>query len=150
MEYFEHKIFVNDPDSTVYPTGTLGVIDTNSLTVTPDCNGTVGISFSTNKPGWVEMQIQIDPDPGIQPVDVIISDSVSSGINTFNWDGLNGLGQPVQNGTPFYVGVKFLNGLTNFPITQTYRNLHGFVIELKRPSGPIPLLYWDAKLRYLF
>ena len=145
MQYFEHKIFVNDPDSIVYPTGILGVIDTNSLTVTPDCNGTVGISFSTNKSGWVEMQIQIDPDPGIQPVDTIISDSVTSGINTFTWNGLNGLGQPVQNGTPFYVGVKFLNGLTNFPIHQTNRNLHGFVIQLKRPAGPIPLLYWDDR-----
>jgi uncharacterized protein (TIGR02145 family) len=143
--YLDHKIFLNDPDSTVYPTGILGVIDPASFTVTPNCDGTVGIYFNANKSGWVELDIQIDPDPGIQPVDVIISDSANAGINHITWNGVNGLGQAVANGTLFYIRAVFLNGLTNLVVNRVGNNPGGFVVQLHRPSGPTPPLFWDDR-----
>jgi len=143
--YLENKIFLNDPDSLVYPSGVLGEIDNNSLIVTPDCNGTVNIGFSVNKPGWVELLIKIDPGPTIQPVDVMISDSVFGGANTIIWNGLDGLGQAVQNGISFSINVKYLNGLTNLPVWPTAGNPNGFIVQLQRPAGATPLIYWDDR-----
>ena len=142
----DFKIFLNNPDETVYPTGIMGEIVQGSLTVTPSCDGSAGIGLAVNKSGQVEIQIQIDPDPDIQPIDVMISDSVVPGLNTFTWDGINGLGQAVQNGTPFYVKVKYLNGLTNLPLHDMWGASFGLIVQLQRPSGPTPLIYWDDRL----
>jgi len=138
LPYPEYKLFLNDPDSLVYPTGILGMIIQNSLLVTPNCNGTVAINFQVNKSGIVEILVKINPLPGIQTDDVVISDSAYAGLNTISWNGLNGLGQPVANGIPFEVSIKYLNGLSNLPMRDVYSSSFGFIVQLYRPVGPIP------------
>jgi|GEM_PF-3457398 len=142
--YLQYKIFLNNPDSSVYPTGLLGQIQTNSLNVDPQCDGMVNISFIANKKGRVEIQIQLDTDPGLQPVDVLLSDSVQPGLNNLLWNGINGVCQSTQNGEPFTVDVVFMSGLTNLPMSFSWYS-PGYIVQLHRPSGPVPLMYWDDR-----
>ena len=144
--YKEIKLFLNDPDSLSYPSGVLGQIYPGTLTVTPDCNGSVAISFQSNKSGLAEIQIKLDPSPNPQPIDTLIKDSVHNGLNTIMWNGINGLGQAVANGTLFQVIVTFMNGLTNHPMNITSGMSPGFIVNLQRPTGPTPLMFWDDQL----
>ena len=144
--FHDFKIFLNNPDPAVYHTGILGEILPGSLNIIANCNDSVEIGFVATKAGHVEIQIQIDPDPGIQTIDTVISDSAAAGLNTIIWNGINGLGQTLQNGTAFYVKINYLNGLTNLPLNYLNNNTNGLIVQLHRPIGPTPLLYWDDRL----
>ena len=49
----KYKIFLNDPDITLYPTGTRGEI--SNVTVTWNCDGTALISYDVTQPGSVDI-----------------------------------------------------------------------------------------------
>lgn len=138
----QYKVFLNNPDITAYPTGILGVI-TPPVTISPNCNGTALITVSVTKAGNLDLLLDINPAAGVQPEDVQISATAVAGPNAIVWNGLNGLGQQVPNGTTFNIVVTYINGLTNLPIYDVEQNNGGFVIELVRPSGPIPPVFWD-------
>lgn len=139
----QYKIFLNNPDSLVYPTGIIGQI-IPPIVVTPDCNtGTASISINVTKAGLTDIHLNINPLPGIQPEDRVLTNPVTYGVNTFVWDGLDGLGNPVPNGTVFDIQVTYVNGLTNLPFYDPDDNPNGYIINLHRPSGPLPKVYWD-------
>jgi uncharacterized protein (TIGR02145 family) len=138
----QYKIFLNDPDPTAYPTGTLGTV-VPPIVVTPNCTGAPTIEVEVTKSGNLDILLNINPDPGVQPEDVQISTAVSAGTNTIPWNGLNGLNQPVPNGTTFNILVTYINGLTNLPIYDVEQNPAGFIIELERPTGAVPPVFWD-------
>ncbi|MBL7138839.1 MAG: hypothetical protein ISS17_08700 [Bacteroidales bacterium] len=138
----QYKIFLNDPDSLAYPTGILGTV-VPPIVVTPNCDGTSTIQVEVTKAGNLDITLNINPAPGIQPEDVQISAAVTTGVNTIPWDGLNGLGQQVTNGTTFNIIITYINGLTNLPIYDVEENPAGFIIELHRPTGAIPPVFWD-------
>ncbi|MEI6900238.1 MAG: hypothetical protein WCL00_10185, partial [Bacteroidota bacterium] len=144
--YPQYQIFVNDPDSVCYPTGNLGTIDENTITVTQACNGSFSIHYFAGKAGKVKAIFDVNPLPGIQPEDVIIMDSVQTGWNDLFWNGLNGLGQPLAGGTQVILNLTFVNGLTNLPIFDVERQVHGFVITQVRPPGPTIATYWNDTL----
>ena len=137
----QYKIFLNDPDITVYPTGTLGQL--SNLLVTWNCDGTATITFDVTKAGDVDILLDINPLPGVQPEDTLISSSVNFGPNTFIWHGHNGLGAVVPNGTTFNITVTYILGLTNFPVYDVEANTNGLVVNLVRPTGGQLLMYWD-------
>ena len=138
----QYKIFLNDPDPVAYPTGTLGTV-VPPIVVTPSCSGESTIQIEVTKAGNLDILLNLNPDPGVQPEDVQISQPVSTGTNTIIWNGLNGLNQPVPNGTTFDIFVTYINGLTNLPIYDVEQNPGGFIIELERPSGSVPPVFWD-------
>jgi len=138
----QYKIFLNNPDSLVYPTGILGEI-IPPVTTTSFCDGTVIIHLTVNKAGNADVWLDINPASGIQAEDRVLSSAVNFGQNDFAWDGLNGLGQPVPNGAVFNIKVSYINGLTNLPIYDIDDNPNGFIINLNRPSGPVPGVFWD-------
>jgi uncharacterized protein (TIGR02145 family) len=139
----QYKIFVSNPDSTVYPTGTYGQI--SNLLITWLCDGTALVTFNATQSGVVDILFDINPLPGKQPEDVLLSQSVVAGGNSVSWNGMNGLPipQPVTNGTVFNVIVTYINGLTNFPVYDVEQNANGFIVSLIRPPGPVPNLFWD-------
>ena len=143
--YEQYKIFLNDPDVNVFPTGILGEV--TQVTTNNDCDGTLDINIWVNKSGTVDILLDIDPTPGYQPIDVKLADSVRAGMqNTITWNGLNGLGQPVANGSTIYITVTYINGLTNLPMYDVEYNPFGwpgFKIDLIRPAGTKPKVYWD-------
>ena len=138
----EFKIFLNNPDSLVYPTGSLGQI-VLPINLFPNCDGTATLQIKVTKPGDVDIFLDINPLPGAQPEDRTLTAKVVAGINNIIWDGLDGLGNPVVNGYVFNVIVTYINGLTNLPIYDIDDHPNGYIINLHRPSGPVPQVFWD-------
>ncbi len=144
--YPQYKIFVNNPDSVSYPTGIMGSINGNNISVIPGCDGSFTIHFFVGKPGNIKAIFDINPAPGVQPEDVVIMNPVLAGWNILVWNGLNGLGQPVPAGTQVGMLLTFVNGLTNLPIYDVEKQVHGFVITQVRPSSPSIATYWNDTL----
>jgi uncharacterized protein (TIGR02145 family) len=138
----QYRIFLNNPDSLVYPTGILGQV-VPPVIANSFCDGTAIIELTVNKAGNADVWLDINPAPGIQPEDRVLSSAVNFGVNFFNWNGLDGLGNPVTNGTTFNIVVTYINGLTNLPIYDIDDNPNGFIIDLHRPPGPVPGVFWD-------
>ena len=140
--YPQFKIFLSNPDSTQFPTGTLGLIQ-NGVLVTPQCDGSFMLTFTANKPGEIKVEIEVNPLPGHQPEDVTLTTAVTAGTNTITWNGLDGLGVPVPSGTVVGINISYINGLTNVALFSIVKNLYGFIVSLVRPSGPPLAMYWD-------
>ena len=140
----QYKIFMNDPDSTIFPTGIQGAI--TMLDTSRNCDGSVTIAAEVTKSGLFEMLININSIPGYQTGDVQIIDSVYAGItNQFVWNGLNPNGTQVANGTPVSIAIRYIQGITHLPLYNVIKN-DGIKLELIRPAGPSPAMYWDDHL----
>lgn len=138
----QYKIFLNDPDITQYPTGAFGVI-TGPVTTFCPCDGVLQINVPVNKAGKVDIFFDINPLPGTQAEDLSLAANVVVGNNTLTWNGLNGLGVQVPSGAQFNITVTYINGLTNLPMKDPDTNPYGFIVDLIRPTGPKPALFWD-------
>ena len=144
----QYKVFLNNPDSTVYPSGTYGSIIGIPYMISdplyPPCSGNKLIVIEVNKPGSVEVLITLPY--GAPATNVFLFSSVVTGINYIPWDGKDGLGNPVPDNTLVTVSITYINGLTNLPIWDQEQNVNGYRIALVRPpnsSTPNPLTYWD-------
>lgn len=144
--YAQYKIFLNNPDSLQFPTGTLGSIITGNINVNQQCDGSFTFTFWVNKPGNVQIDVEVNPAPGHQPEDVQLIDSVWTGLNTMVWNGLDGLGNPLNDGAIVSFSIQYINGLTNLALYDVERHLYGFIIELIRPQGPPVAIYWNDTL----
>jgi gliding motility-associated-like protein len=144
----QYKVFLNDPDSTVYPSGVYGQI-TGTPYMMPDpgfppCNPEKLIVVNVDKAGRVEVIISFPY--GGSSANVSLYSLVSPGVNFISWDGLDGLGNQPPDDTIITVTVNYVNGLTNLPIWDQERNPDGYLISLIRPvnqTNPVPLTYWD-------
>lgn len=143
----QYKIFLNDPDPNVFPTGTFGSI-TAPVTSQSYCNGGADFYITVNKVGKVEMFFDINPLPGVQPEDKKVTEEVAVGMNTIYWDGTNGLGQHLTNGVTIPITITYINGLTNLPLKDPDNHPNGFLVTLIRPTGPMPKIYWDDSQLY--
>jgi len=143
--YGQYKIFLNDPDPVSYPTGSPGGV--TSLSATPDCGGTVAFHIEAGSNCTADLLININSPPGFQAGDVSIIKTLTAGNNDFIWNGLDGTGAPVLNGTPITITGTVSKGLTNFPMYDV-ENLGGIDITLVRPTGDKPPLYWVDTLIY--
>jgi uncharacterized protein (TIGR02145 family) len=140
----EFKIFLNNPDITLYPPATtLGQIVPPQPSGVQDCNtGHITFTVNVNKPGSVEIDLSFAGSY----VTRVLNQVVSIGTNTIIWDGLDGttpVGVPVPNGVNVTFTVKYINGLTNLPFFDIEGNPNGFTVALVNPPGAEPLLYWD-------
>jgi len=138
----QYHLFLNDPDPLIYLTGQLGIINP-PIVATPNCDGSALFNINVSKPGRVEFILQINPLPGVQPEDRILQADVVTGNNSVSWDGFDGLGNAVINGTIFSIDVTYINGLTNLPIYDVEEVADGFLVQLTRPTGPALKMYWD-------
>ena len=143
-----HKVFLNNPDITAYPDGVYGTM-TGTPTIIPDpvhdiCSGYKVIVVQVNKAGNVE--ILIDIPYGDATYDVSLYATVTSGTNNIPWDGKDGHGGQVPDGTALSITITYVNGLTNLPIWDQEQNPQGYVVTLERPINPSvsnPKTYWD-------
>ncbi|MFC2100325.1 gliding motility-associated C-terminal domain-containing protein [Bacteroidota bacterium] len=142
--YPQYKIFLNDPDSLIYPTGTLGHI-TGPITIGGCFSDQIYITVPVNMPGNAELLLNINGIPGYQggSEDRILHSFLIAGNNVIVWDGLDGLGNPVNYGATFELIVNYYNGLTNLPLYDVEYSDLGFKVDLIRPVGPKPTVFWD-------
>ena len=141
-----YKVFLNNPDISVYPNGVFGIL--NSVTYHDDpnepCSWNKFFEINVNKGGQVV--IKIDIPYGDPSYDVFIIANVVPENNTIPWNGLDGHGGLVPNGTLLTITVDYLNGLTNLPLWDFEANPNGYKVYPVRPIGPgllAPLFYWD-------
>lgn len=154
----QYKIFLNDPDITSFPTGHIG--EMVSFDVLPNvCDTVVTFEANVTKGGNINIQLDIDPpNPGsIGREDVLLGYTVLAGRNVLlpAWNGKDGNGIPLANGTEVKAKISFLNGLSNVPLYDVEDNPRGFKVDIQRPitvSGFSKLkIFWDdSKLSPLY
>jgi hypothetical protein len=148
----QYKIFLNNPDVTIFPTGQFGNVC--EVVSNSDCDGSIDVMVRVNKPGTLTLNIDIDP-PGSGPEDVVVSGPVTGNANcdiwdTISWNGLNGNGLPVVGGTTVNIAIDFLNGLTNLPLWDVEDNASGMIVNITRPlptfGTKLPVFWDDSNL----
>lgn len=145
--YAQYKIFINNPDSIEYPTGSPGAILGDTVNVTRGCDGSFTFRFLVSKTGKVNMTIESDLAPGIQPKDLYLIYSVQPCLTTtIFWDGRNALGEIVPCDDSVAITMNYINGLTNLALYDVEVNSKGFIIQLLRPQGPPVSSYWNDTL----
>jgi len=144
----QYKVFLNDPDSTVYPSGFYGsIIGTPYIIPDPNyppCSCNKKIVVDVDKAG--KIQVDITFPYGAPGTNVSLYSDVIPGINYIPWNGLDGQGNAVPDGTQINVNVQYMNGLTNLPVWDQEMNPNGYIITLVRPSnssGLQPPSFWD-------
>jgi hypothetical protein len=143
-----YKVFLNNPDTIVYPDGQYGRVTQDPAMIDdpnyPVCSGRKYIEVVVNKKGIVE--VKIDVPYGDSTFDVFITANVNPGLNHIPWNGLDGHGGQVPGGIWLELTVTFINGLTNLPLWDIEQNPVGYKVVLVRPNGPTlkqPFIYWD-------
>lgn len=156
-KYPEYKVFLNNPDPLVYPSGTPGTIGTSPPpTMTPappPCSGNETISFSVSQAGKVDILLEIPPPYTSKTFTQV---PVVAGSNTISWNGLDGgtTPVPVPDGTTLSMTINYLNGLTNLPLydveftANTNYSDQGLKVTLVRPTTgvQVPRMFWDDDL----
>ncbi|MEI6899940.1 MAG: gliding motility-associated C-terminal domain-containing protein, partial [Bacteroidota bacterium] len=149
--YPQYKIFLNDPDSNVFPTGTFFPQIILPITVATDCNtGAVDFGVHVTRDGLVEMLIDVnlavDPDPNdVKIIAQVLANPGGSGMNIIHWNGNNSAGIPVANGTTMQSKLTLISGLTHLPIYDIEYN-DGYIVQQVRPKGSQLTIYWDDLL----
>lgn len=149
--YPSYRVFLNDPDSTLFPNGRFGDVS-DSGRIVGCATGNYSFELFVDKPGDIEIVVELNGQAGFQENsrDVFIRANADSGRNLVPWDGLDGLGNPIPPGNVLDVIVNFLNGLTNLPLYDVERNTRGFIVQIHRPNPPSGQkyleVYWDDTL----
>lgn len=146
----QYKIFINEPDPEAFPTGVMG--EMINATVLPHvCDTAITFAATVSKGGNIEILIDappLNPDE-IGTEDVQLGYGVFPGYNVLlpAWDGKDGNGVPIPNGTLIQARINFLNGLTNIPLHDVEDNPGGFMVDIVRPvpaTGNTKLkVFWD-------
>ena len=143
----QYKIFLNDPDRNVYPSGIIPtIIDSLDVVRPVYYNDTVRFSISMSAPGTVEIIIDLNGTPGYQSgsIDVILVKNISAGNDTICWDGKDGEGNYVNSLTPVVIITSsFSSGITHFPLYDPETHLNGFLVNRIRPVTGSADLHWD-------
>ncbi|GIV25979.1 MAG: hypothetical protein KatS3mg026_1671 [Bacteroidia bacterium] len=141
----EYPIFLNDPDMEFYPTGIVASVD--SFSVIPCTESSYCLYVSLSKPGQVSVTLNFT-NPNRPPRTFI--QNLNAGPNCIPWDGTDGAGNPVPNGTVVNAVLDFFTGLTHLPLVDVEHHTNGFRVQLVRPTTrpngtplPPPMVYWD-------
>ncbi len=147
--YPQYRVFLHIPDHTIpdFPEGVLGELLSASASDI-NCNGTVKFAVFVNKDGSVKITLNFSggyTTRSLPPTDVWASPAT----NLITWDGKDGSGTSVPNGTTISVSLQYVNGLTNLPMYDaeymggSYPTWNGYIIDLVSPAGSKPPVFWD-------
>lgn len=142
--YEQYKIFLNNPDSICFPTGSLGIL-TNPFNVTGCSPNDFCINVSVNKAAQATIVIDLNGEPGFQQdtTDRLIEYNLVVGDNCIPWDFLDGQGNPVVRGVDIKFILNYNLGITHLPMFDVEDHPFGYKISLIRPSGSDPKVFWD-------
>lgn len=148
----EYPLFLNPPDSTLFPTGELSCV--KALSTVYQCNrDDYVITLETSKKGHANVFLDIDRD-GEYNADGrdIMFDAVAvqaDQVNEIAWDGRDGLGNRVPYNDSVPVIAYMIAGITHLPAIDVER-CGGLNIKLIRPhtdclgnSLDSVRMYWD-------
>lgn len=158
----QYPIFLNNPDSIVYPTGKIPDLTISDVEAR-DCGDYV-VRMEINAAGFVEALLDLDPfgapdgvyTPGTR--DVLLNGGfvpnpippAVTSIVYIPWDGFDGLGVAVPQGENVNFIAYVQSGLTHLPLFDVENHTGGFRVSLERPTYDIggsvvadPNLFWD-------
>lgn len=148
----EHKIFLNQPDATVYPFASVSpgfnVSSSQEKIITGCITSGYCVNVTTSKPGQAEVKLDLDAVPGYQAGgrDVIVNGVVGTGQNCIPWDGFDGLGDTAFSAN-IEINYKYESGFIHIPIYDAEDHAAGYRFTLLNdytPAGRDTLkLYWD-------
>ena len=149
--YPQYKIFLNDPDTLVYPSGIIGQVvipppPGSIVIVTPHCaDGKIDFTFEVTSSGTITLNLELSAiGPGY--VDKEVIQNVTVGQNTMVWDGYDASVPPklVPSGSTFPFTLTYVKGMTHLPLWDVENNQNGFAVSLIRPAATSePAFYWD-------
>jgi len=145
--YSEYPIFINEPDSNIWPSGSLSII--NSVSVSRSCNDTDSICINVNvtKAARVDIILNLNDSIGYQDStkDVLFAQKVLGGNNCILWNGLDGQGNPVAKGKQIPIQVILYNGTTHIPLADIEGNETGLFAYGVRPLKDTLPIKWDDR-----
>jgi hypothetical protein len=143
----QYAIFVNDPDSTIFPTGSVGTI--KSITLSECGSSSNCIMVDVTQAGYVDLTLTFSNGTSVQ----LATTNVVAGENCISWNGLDGNGNTVSDAEAIQINVTYERGLTNLPYGDVENNLDGIMVALVRPTHDAngnalsaPLMFWDDSL----
>jgi hypothetical protein len=143
----EYRVFLNEPDSLAYPTGTPGRITYLDI---EGCHADSSFCIEVNATKLGEINVYIDLNGnGVYEEGTVDRyfpfNNTRVGPICVPWDGLDGLGDPVGPGSRGTVTVAFLAGEVHYPVFDPENHPYGFSCTMIRPSGFTPLMYFDNR-----
>jgi len=148
-----YLVFLNPPDSSIYPTSSIPVAPQLLDPVISGCPpGPFNIRFMAPQAGDYWLLFDLNGVSGYQPgtSDFWVElDNQKPGVITYSWNGKDGLGNQVPANTTFPITFSFRKGRINIPIYDDELNINGFNVTGISPAGaisPNPTLYWDDTL----
>jgi len=143
----QFKVFLNDPDPNVYPSGELPTIVSNLHVVggQPTYGEPSFFSLNISQPGTVQIILDINDTPGYQEnsEDVALVKELNAGGDTIEWDSKDGFGEFVNNDVQISVSSSFSTGVTHLPLYDPETHENGYIVERIRPAQGLTNLYWD-------
>ncbi len=141
-----YNTFLNTPDNAIFPTSLDPTPPTTAGTMY-GCPGFYYVPYRTYAAGDVRILLDLNGVAGYQEntADLyLFAYDVPAGINTFTWNGYDGLGNQVATNASINVQLTTLRGRVNMPLYDPEYNLYGFTLNTVLPT-PVPNLkmYWD-------
>ena len=110
----QFKVFLNNPDPTVYPSGTLPqVVSSLKMIGDPIYGEPIKFTINVNKAGTLELLIDLNGTSGYQQgtADADIVQYIKAGVDTITWNGKDGLGNYVAVGGNVQISSKYSTGV---------------------------------------
>ncbi len=156
----QHRIFLNDPDINIYPSGVLGKFSIRPKLYACE-NGTACVEGVMTEPGQIDVLIDLDRASGdfiydIGSADVLIAFKVDPlpgeqppYIRCVPWDGRDGFGNKIGGAAAIEnadILVRYTQGIYHFPIYDAEYMLTGYDVTTIRPlpdNGSPKKIYYD-------
>ena len=139
--------FFNNPDPTIWPSGSVGEIDSGGVK-TPhiiQCNGSYFVVFYATEDGEAEFLLNFNGLAGYQTgtTDTLLISKVVKGKNLIPWSGKDGQGTLLSSGSNIPMEIAYKFGLTHL-VHHFYKgNTGGFLVQGVRPTTTSPSIFWD-------
>ena len=140
-----NKIFLNTPDTTIYParalTRSVSPVYVQRCSQNDQC-----IIVDLNRESSATLYLEINGTPGFQPSTsdrLIRTSNLPRGANCVPWDGRDGSGNFVPDGDTIFIQVLFESNVTQVPLQDIESNPNGLKISLELPISGSTAVYWD-------
>lgn len=142
------KVFLNEPSATLYPIAQISGTPAFGAVPITGCPGSnLTANYTMPEAGDVRIVFDIDGPAGYTPGTrdfVLEAFNRPAGPGSITWDGKDGLGNNLAQGTPVKISATYRRGRFNLPIYDAEVNVDGMYIQTIAPlSSPSNRLYWD-------